>query len=84
MTRTEQARFMVMAVTRLSYWMVSFLAIAELGCLPVAARYRLDLYVDLAAMATTALFAVSIWLIPRWALRVIDRASASLERRRSR
>ena len=84
MSRTEQARFMVLAVTRMSYWMVSFLGIAELACLPVAAHHRLDLLVDLAALATTALFTLSIWLAPRWALRVIDRMSRPAAGRGSR
>ncbi len=83
MSRTEQARFMVLAVTRMSYWMVSFLTIAELACLPVAARHRLDLFVDLTALAVTALFAVCIWLAPRWALSIIDHQSGSTAQKRS-
>ncbi|MCY0878434.1 MAG: hypothetical protein OWU84_05810 [Firmicutes bacterium] len=76
MQKIEQARWVIAAFTRISWWMAAFLWITELACLPVVLFHHPGaLAADVVALSVTALFTLALVIAPKIALSLIDRAS---------
>lgn len=70
----EQVLATIEVFRRMGWTFVVFLGFLELVALAGAWNHPLKLAVDLAALAVTALFALAIVVLPRLAVRLVERA----------